>query len=254
MQWDKDAQLRHSAICLWPKLLVGGRSEEILRIQDQLQLLGYDGCVESLPANSILEGWRKEGWVEVSPDRTQIRLMADGEEALARWQEEDRLWRSGVKGELELPKRLKAGEPATNLRRIAQVIAGREIQCVHDPYTRAMSVQTLLKLSELGTSIHSGLRILSSPLSRIDGQTLASFLGDLNIERGSHWEARTYTTPERPHRRFLVCTDGTIITCGLSLNNVNKDEVLEVIPANDKHAEHDLQFFEEKWKQGSVVH
>jgi hypothetical protein len=262
MQWDKNAQLRNSAIELWPGLLTGGRRIEIGRIRmglvsagmsAQFKALGYVGGASILSADSILEGWKKAGWIEVSPDQTEIRLHADGEEQLAQWQEEDRLWRSGETGELELPKRLKAGEPATNLRRVGQVIGKRSIECVHDPYTRAASIQNLLKLSELGTLISPHLRLLGSTLSKIDAQTLAAFLHDLNTEKESQWEVRTYAKPERPHRRFLICADGSIITCGLSLNNLNKDEVLDVILANDKLADHDQKFFEEKWKLGTPV-
>jgi hypothetical protein len=225
----------------------------ILGLRRQLQLVGRTGVVPNFSADSILEGWKKAGWVEVSPDRTEIRLNADGVEQLAKWQEEDRLWRSGVTGDLELPKRLKGGEPATNLRRIAQVIANRAIGCIHDPYTRAQSLQNLLKLNELGVLLSPRLRLLGGALSKLDAQTLAAFLVDLNAEKQNQWEARTYTTPQKPHRRFLVCADGSIITCGLSFNNLNKDEVLEVIPANDKLAEHDRKFFEEKWKLGTTV-
>jgi len=57
---------------------------------------------------------------------------------------------------------------------------------------------------------------------------------------------RTYN--EGAHRRFSICSDGSVVTFGLSLNNLNKDEVIEFIPANDPHAEHDRNFFEEKWK------
>ncbi len=252
MQWDKEAQLRHSAICVWPGL-TGGRRAEVLRIAERLQRLGYDGCVACLSADSILEGWKKAGWIEVSPNRSEIRLTANGEEQLALWWDEDRLWRSGERQELELPKRLKGGEPATNLRRICQVIGTRTIQCIHDPYTRVDSLQNLLKLSDLGAAISPDLRLLGAKLSRIDGQTLAAFLQDINTEKCSHWEVRTYTTPEKPHRRFLICADGSIVTCGMSLNNLNKDEVLDLVPASDKRADHDLRFFQERWKLATVV-
>lgn len=252
MQWDKEADLRHSALCVWPGL-TGGRRGEVLGISEQLRRLGYDGCVDSLCADEILEGWKKAGWIEVSPNHAEIRLTADGEEQLARWQEEDRLWRSGETGELELPKRLKAGEPATNLRRICQVIGRRSVDCIHDPYTRVMSLQNIVKLGELGTLFSPRLRLLGAALSKVGGQTLAAYLHDLNTEKKSQWEFRIYATSEEPHRRFLICADGSIITCGLSLNNLNKDEVLEVIPANDKLADHDRRFFEQKWKLGTIV-
>ena len=253
MQWDEEAQLRHSGMFTWPKFLTGGRRAEILRVRDRLQLLGYTGCVASLSADSILEGWKNAGWIEVSPNRTEIRLKADGEEQLARWQEEDRLWRSGETGELELPKRLKAGESATNLRRICQVIDQRTIECIHDPYTDEHALLNLLKLCELGASISLRLRLLRRPASGIGRQTLASFLRDINTERSSQWEVRTYAIPEKPHRRFLICADGSVIMCGLSLNDLNKDEVLDFIPTNDKLADHDRKFFEEKWKLGATV-
>ncbi|MGD0537226.1 MAG: hypothetical protein ABSC03_06215 [Verrucomicrobiota bacterium] len=251
MQWDKDAQLRHSATCLWPACLAGGRRAGILRIDDQLRLLGYDGCVASLPPDSIMEGWKKAGWIEVSPNRAEIRLTLDGAEQLARWQEEDRLWRTGVNAEVELPKRLKAGEPATNLRRISQVLSGRTIECVHDPYTRVESVVNLLKVNELGTPIERTLRLLTGALRTKECQTLASFLCDVNKENGSNWQARTYTT-QKPHRRFLVCTDGTIVTCGASLNSLDKDEILEVVPKSHELAKYDRKFFEQQWRQAAL--
>ncbi len=195
----------------------------------------------------------KAGWIRFSPNHAEIRLKADGEEQLARWREEDRLWRSGETGELELPKRLKAGEPATDLRRICQVIGQRTIECIHDLYTDGQALLNLLKLRELGASISPRLRVLRRPASGIERQTLASFLRDVNTEKSSLWEVRTDVTPAKPHRRFLICTDGSIITCGMSLNEPNKDEVLDDIPASDKRASHDQKFFEDKWKLGTAV-
>jgi hypothetical protein len=116
-----------------------------------------------------------------------------------------------------------------------------------------MSLQNVIKLGELGTLINPRLRVLGAAVSKVDGQALAGYLHDLNSEKMTQWDVRTYATSEKPHRRFLVCADRTIITSGLSLNNLNKDEVLEVIPANDELARHDRDFFEEKWKLGAVL-
>jgi len=260
MQLDKEAQLRHYASYFWPEFLTGGRSIKIVGLRqrllmarrgDPLRQHGYG--VSTLSVGSILEGWKKAGWIEFSPDHAEIRLKADGEGQLARWQEEDGLWRSGETGELELPKRLKAGEPATNLRRICQVVGRRTVECIHDPYTDGQALLNLLKLRELGASISPRLRLLRRPASSIERQTLASFLRDINTEKSSQWEVRPDVTPAKPHRRFLICTDGSIITCGMSLNKVNKDEVLDDIPASDKGADHDRKFFEDKWKLGIVV-
>ena len=82
---------------------------------------------------------------------------------------------------------------------------------------------------------------------------VASFMRDLNSENKSQWALRTYAAPQKPHRRFLACSDGAIVTCGLSLNNVDKDEALDLIPPHTKEAEHDRKFFEEKWKLGTTV-
>jgi hypothetical protein len=253
VEFDLKAQLRHSARCTWPRYLAGGSRAEILRVEEHLGLLGYTGCIACASADSILSEWRKAGWVEVSPDSTRIRLTPKGEEQLAQWLEEDRLWDAGQRGDLELPKRLKAGQPATNLRRVSQVIGNRTVDGIHDPYTRVASLQNLLKLSELGTGFSPRLRLLGATLSSMDSSLAASFVRDLNTEKRSQWEFRTYSASQKPHRRFLVCSDGTIITCGLSLNNLDKDEALDVIPAKSKLAEHDRQFFDEKWKQGVAV-
>ena len=254
MQWNKEAQFRNSAICLWPRFLTGNRRADILSVRDYLDQLGFRGLMGgSLSPDSILEGWMKAGWIQLSPNRAEIRLEADGKEQLARWQEEDRVWQSGETGELELPKRLKAGEPATNLRRICQVVGQRTIERIHDPYTDGQALLNLLKLRELGASISPLLRLLRRPASGIERQTLASFLRDINTENSSLWEVRTDVTPAKPHRRFLICTDGSIITCGMSLNKLNKDEVLDDIPASDKRADHDRKFFDDKWKLGTAV-
>jgi hypothetical protein len=260
MQLDKEAQLRPYASYFWHRFLTGGRSIKIVSISRRLRMArrgdplrqhGYG--VATLSADSIVEGWKKAGWIEVSPDRTEIRLKPDGEEQLARWLEEDRLWRSGETGELELPKRLKAGECATNLRRICQVVGHRTIECIHDPYTDEQALLNLLKLGELGASISPRLCLLRRPASGMERQTLASFLRDINTEKSSQWEVRSDASPAKPHRRFLICTDGSIITCGMSLNKLDKDEVLDDIPASDNRADHDRKLFQDKWKLGIVV-
>jgi hypothetical protein len=103
MHSDEKADLRRAALSFWPEL-TGGRRGEVLDLQERLRLRGYDGTVESLPAESILEGWTRAGWVEVSPDGFEIRLTRAGDEQMARWQEEDRAWSSGVAATQESPK------------------------------------------------------------------------------------------------------------------------------------------------------
>jgi len=39
----------------------------------------------------------------------------------------------------------------------------------------------------------------------------------------------------------------------MSLNNINKDEVLEKIPAGSEYAKHDRQFFDDKWRHSQPL-
>ena len=250
MKRDNETQMRHAATRIWPEL-VNGCAKKISRVRTSLQLLGYDSY---LSYDAILQGWKKAGWIVRSPNGFEIKLTSQGNEQLARWGEEDRLWRSGSKQQMELPKRLKAGEPANNLRRIRDVIDNRIIQSIHDPYIDVKALENLLKLSELGVKTDTRLRLLGTPAKNMNVRTAAQFLcDDINIQNQSQWKMRTYTTKENPHRRFLVCADGSVVTCGLSLNNLNKDEVLDLIPASDDLAKYDCQFFEDKRKLGTAL-
>lgn len=74
-----------------------------------------------------------------------------------------------------------------------------------------------------------------------------SFLRDLNTEMGSQWELRSYSGTPKPHRRFLILQDKIVVTCGLSLNNIDKDETLDRLPAGNALAEYDRKFFESNW-------
>jgi hypothetical protein len=255
MEKDRNRQMRHAALCSWPKYLSDNRAMEVLRLHEYLQLLGYDGRIANMSAEAIVHGWEKEAWIDFSPDGFRIRLTPKGNEQWATWREEDHLWRNGSGESMDLPKRLKAGEPANNLRRIRDVVGSRVISCIHDPYTDVRALENLLKLSELGVRIDVQLLLLGAPTKNATLMaTLAKFLcDDINTQNKNQWAMRTYFTPERPHRRFLVCSDGSVITCGLSLNNLNKDETLDLIPASDERAKHDCQFFEEKWKSGNPI-
>src|SRR5690349_21798417 len=75
--WDEDAQFRHAAKCSWPKMI--GRRTEYLRLCNDLELLGYKGCIASLAAADIIHGWIKAGWVVRSPNRIELRVTAAGE-------------------------------------------------------------------------------------------------------------------------------------------------------------------------------
>jgi hypothetical protein len=76
---------------------------------------------------------------------------------------------------------------------------------------------------------------------------VSSFLADLNAEMGMHWELRAYPGATKPHRRFLVYKTEASSPCGLSLNNMNKDEALDNLSAGADLAEYDRNFFDNCW-------
>jgi len=95
---------------------------------------------------------------------------------------------------------------------------------------------------------------LGAPLNNATEKgSLVSFLRDINKERKSSWEIRTYVASSKPHRRFLVLQDGGVVTCGMSLNHIDKDEVLDRESPGSEYAKHDCEFFEVNWKKATVL-
>jgi hypothetical protein len=215
---------------------------------------GYDGSIGSIDAESILHHWQQAGWIEFAPDEIQIRITSQGREQFERWKEEDRLWGSGDTNEMPMAKRLVASEPARNLRKISAVIGSSTVTGIHDPYTRTDSLKNILSLSDWGTLFSPSLRLLSAPgINPTESISLVNFLNLINTERSSNWEIRVYSTSSKPHRRLLVCDDGSVITCGMSLNKVDEDEILDRFPAGSELAKQDSQFFEENWKMATSL-
>jgi len=157
---------------------------------------------------------------------------------------------------LPLKERLIAGEPATNLRKINDLISGHTVTAIHDPYTTTGSLNTILKLAGMGVEFSSTLRILGTakPLSNsTEKKSFLSLLSDINTERKALWQVRIYPTTSKPHRRFLILNDGSIVTCGMSLNHIDKDEVLDHEPSGSENAKHDIQLFEDEWKTATSI-
>jgi hypothetical protein len=251
MDWTESHQLRHAAQYSRLRFLRDGRRGDILEIERELRNLGYDGMVTGLSADDIIRQWKKNGWIEVSPNGSELRLSEAGIEQLAKWEEEDALWQRGVTEEITVAKRLKAGEPATNLRKLAQVIGGETLIAAHDPYLDEKALETLQKLKGLRVNVARNLRLLTAPKAPKAAGSLDSFLSDLNTELKTEWELRSYSGGAKPHRRFLILKNGTVVTCGLSLNNLNKDEVLDHLSAGQDVAAYDREFFETAWKSAA---
>ncbi|HWV98522.1 MAG TPA: nucleotide-binding protein [Candidatus Acidoferrum sp.] len=114
--WGEKEQLRHAAICTWPKMI--GRRTEHLRLCQDLQLLGYDGMVASMSAQDIINGWIKSGWVVRSPNGVELRVTKAGESQLQEWNGEDGRWDEGgaAQNEPEAPAGAK-----TEAQLLAQV-------------------------------------------------------------------------------------------------------------------------------------
>lgn len=149
---------------------------------------------------------------------------------------------------IKLATRLKAGEPATNLQKIAQVIGKEALVCMHDPYIRVETLVNLQKLKGAGVTISKNLRLLTANKIGNSAKTaIVSFLKDLNKEMSSQWQLHTYTGTAKLHRRFLILEDNSVVIVGLSLNDIDKDEVLDRVPASSNDASHDCKFFEDCW-------
>lgn len=209
--------------------------------------------VGSLSADNIVQSWTEKGWVKISPSGSELRLTEAGMEQFAKWEEEDALWEGGVTDEIKFAKRLKAGEPATNLRKLAQVVEVATLASVHDPYIDEKALETLQKLNGLGVDISKTLRLLTAPKVGKAAASVESFLQDLNTEMSSQWELRAYSGATKPHRRFLILQDRSVVTCGLSLNNMNKDEALDHLPVGDNLADYDRQFFDNCWTSATPL-
>jgi hypothetical protein len=157
---------------------------------------------------------------------------------------------------MPLKERLVAGEPFRNLRKIQNIIGSSTITGIHDPYTKAGSLTTLHKLADVGTKFSPSLRLLGTlpPLAKpTEKKSLVGLLNNINAERTTIWEIRTYVATSKPHRRFFVLDDGSVVTCGMSLNDIDKDEVLDREGPGSENATYDQQFFEDKWKAGTKV-
>jgi hypothetical protein len=157
---------------------------------------------------------------------------------------------------MQLKEGLVDGEPESNLRKIKEMIGGLTVTAIHDPYTTMGSLDTILKLAGMGASFSRSLRILGAAKAlsnSTEKKSFVSLLKDINTERKASWEVRIYPAASKPHRRFLILDDGSIVTCGMSLNHIDKDEVLDHESCGSENAKHDCQLFEAQWKIATSV-
>lgn len=340
--------IRNAAAFSWRHRIdrYGGQAGDSFFIS-AIQNMAFYRQATTLEPSELLDEWKKAGWIEYSPNGSEIRITPAGVEQLSRWEEEDRAFRAtdahgkirsllddlanlreenGVKvrhlvgraemiiiqvfgktsshltalrqikfhglpydsiagrdkggpfrrgketftdlckrmledlgqepDDMPLKERLVAGEPARNLRKIKNIIGGSTVTAIHDPYTTTGSLDTILKLADMGAKFSPSLRILGTekPLSKpTEKKSFLGLLSDINTERKTLWEFRIYSAATKPHRRFLVLDDGSIVTCGMSLNHIDKDEVLDHEPSASENAKHDHQLFEDEWRIATPV-
>ena len=223
-------------------------------LHDLMVAFGMRNGIEFEPSQAI-EFWvQQEQLLEVSSDHKQFRFTPKGIEIVEKWEDDMRLWNSGSNKPMPLVKRLDASEPARNIRKIKDIIGTSTVTAIHDPYTRAASLETIVTLADLETKFSRSLRILGAPLTKVTEKgSLINFLKHINTERNSRWEIRAYMAASKPHRRFLVLEDGGIVTCGMSLNRIDKDEVLDREQGGSEYAKHDCEFFEDNWRKGTPL-
>lgn len=139
--------------------------------------------------------------------------------------------------------RLKQSQPASNKSKFIDLINGRAVKDIFDPYFDTNSIKTLLSLSKLGLKFSNQVRCLTTAktMSNID----KSFWIDFNRELSLTLEIKICKS-RKEHRRFLILNDNQIIIIGCSLNDINKNEILMEETSQD-----DLIFFKEEWANGN---
>lgn len=136
--------------------------------------------------------------------------------------------------------RFVAGQPASNLARIATLVGSAAIEAVHDPYLDDKGLDTLRTLFRLGVRTIPNLRLIKkdSSSNRLTEAFAKAFLSEFGCQTG---EIRR-STAKNPHRRFMLLSGGQSLILGLSLNDLNKDEAAHL--ENDQV---DRPFFEQEW-------
>lgn len=140
--------------------------------------------------------------------------------------------------------RIKKNEPASNKVKLVQLIGGRSIKCIYDPYFDTHALKTLLLLNKLGLKFHESLRCLtgSDKKKGID----PNFVEDFAREISTRVKLKTMASKE--HRRFLILNDNKVIIIGCSLNDLDKNEALLEEDSKD-----DIDFFESEWNAAENI-
>ncbi len=137
--------------------------------------------------------------------------------------------------------RTREGHPASNLSKISQFVGSAKVLAIHDPYLNDAGLDNLRAVANLTNCIAPDIQLLtsSSGTQKLSKVFVTAFFSEFNCTSG---EIRKIVTG-KPHRRFFLLSGGQSLIIGMSLNNVDKNEVIHVEPDTE-----DRIFFGEQWK------
>jgi hypothetical protein len=140
--------------------------------------------------------------------------------------------------------RLVKGEPLNNLTKIVSFGSPKIITEIFDPYIDEIALKNITILKRLGLKFSSNLRILTTSKSKVklSESCWEFFKTEMKVQQA---EIRTLADS---HRRFLL-GGGKSVHLGLSLNQIDQDEVISVERDID-----DRPFFEEKWAKAAILY
>jgi hypothetical protein len=137
--------------------------------------------------------------------------------------------------------RIRDNEPLTNKAKLISLIKTSSISKIFDPYFDLKSLITITSLKKLGLNLENKIECLTTKNLSIFDQTV---LNDFKTECNTSIEVKKCENKE--HRRFIILNDNRVIIIGCSLNDINKNEVInEELFLELKLA--DIKFFNDEW-------
>jgi hypothetical protein len=145
--------------------------------------------------------------------------------------------------------RTREGEPASNISKLAALIGNAEIVVIVDPFLDNKALNTIKDIASLSDDqgISSSVRLLTSHKSK--KEPTRSYFENWKSELGLAAAELRVITSGKPHRRFVVLSDGRVLGPGFSFNQHDRDEAVFSEP--DSSA--DQAFFDEIWESSISI-
>lgn len=145
--------------------------------------------------------------------------------------------------------RLKKGQPASNMNKLASLLTDETLTAYFDPYLDNKSLTNLADIVSLTANgkFADDFRLISSPNMNKQStnkpmRLSESFVEKWFLEHGVSGGGARLTQKE--HRRFLLLASGRTIVIPFSLNEVNINEASQVEENNHND---DIEFFDKQW-------